>query len=200
MNIDDLKDVWTQQDNNEEVISLEKMSQNPSFLNPIQKLKSYMKIEFTITWILIIGIVTYMYLNPIQDKKIVIFLYFMINLVILSIIYFQYVFIRFYRRNLVSSVSTFQNLIELISEWKMCLHLYRSYNYLIMVLGSPFIMFIKFRESIASGGLSDYNYLLLFVYMFIFLVIGIVFCELWLYFFYGKYLKGIEKIKIQITE
>lgn len=197
MKFDELKDVWQNQSENSESFQanlIEKLKTK----NPLEKIKTVMKWELYSTWIVIAGLICYLILNPIKDKGMLISVYLATNLTVITTIYYHILFYTFYKKRLNVASNSFMNLVEFLAEFRVNLHLYRSYNYVLIILVIPILLVYKFRNLLLHFSQSSTDILALIIIITaisIFLVI--IFCEIWIYFFYGKYLKRIAEIKEQ---
>lgn len=195
MKFDELKDIWNQElKENEDFKThfLEKIGHN----NPITKIKNMMKWEFIATWIFIIVLIAIPIISPIKNKTIHIFIYVALNLTVITTSFYHILFYKIYIVGIKQASNSFMHLVEFIAEYKVALNLYRSYNYTLVVFLVPAVLLYRYKfhfdyiETITTPML----WMIIF-FTSIAIVLVIVFCEIWINYYYGKHLKELQKIK-----
>lgn len=197
MELDDIKVFWKQESPENEKFKedfLEKMKTS----NPLSKLRTMMKWEFIATWIFILSLIAIPILSPIKNKLIHIFVYLALNLTVMTTIFYHVLFYKIYRGGMKQATNSFMHLVEFIAEYRVALNLYRCYNYTLVVFLVPAVLLYRFKfnfdyiETITTPLL----WLIIF-FTSIAIILVVIFCEIWIKYFYGKYLKELEHIKSQ---
>lgn len=195
MKFDELKEIWNQEskENKEfETTFLEKIGDD----NPISKIKNMMKWEFIATWIFIIVLIAIPIISPIKNKTIHIFIYVALNLTVITTSFYHILFYKIYKDGIKQASNSFMHLVEFIAEYKVALNLYRSYNYTLVVFLVPAVLLYRYKfhfdyiETITTPML----WMIIF-FTSIAIVLVIIFCEIWINYFYGKHLKELQNIK-----
>ncbi|MFN5846975.1 MAG: hypothetical protein ACK43K_00645, partial [Chitinophagales bacterium] len=177
---------------NFETSFIEKIGNN----NPITKIKIMMKWEFVATWVFIILLIAFPILSPIKNKTIQLFIYVALNLAVLTTLFYHFLFYRIYNNGLVQASNSFMHLVEFIAESKVALNLYRSYNYTMVVFLVPAVLLYRFKHSFAFIDTITTPMLWMIVFFTsLAIILVIIFCEVWINYYYGKHLKELLKIK-----
>ncbi len=195
MKFDELKEIWNQESKENEDFKaqfLDKIGNR----NPLDKLKNIMKWEFIATWIFIIVLIVIPILSPIKNKVIQLYIYVALNLTVVTTSFYHILFYKIYKEGLNKASNSFMHLVEFIAEYKVALNLYRSYNYTLVIILVPGVLLYRFK--------NHFDYIdtvttpLLWMIIFfasVAIVLVVVFCEIWINYFYGKHLKELQNIK-----
>lgn len=200
MKFEELKEIWNRETIEDTTLNLS-LDTKKNYHNAVKKLRQSMKAEFIATWLFLIGTIFFIGNTSFLKNAYFMYFYIMINLAVISTIYYHILFYRFYKNNLIKEMNTFQNLIEFSAEFRMNLHLYRSYNYLIAILIAPILIAVKFNHLFQSSNPSSTHQInIAILFMVVFIVLVVLICELWIYFYYRKYYIEIDKIKNQLLD
>ena len=195
MKVDELKEIWNHNTKNSEdfkIHFLDKIGNR----NPLVKLKNSMKWEFIATWIFILVLMVIPIVSPIKNKIIQIFIYVALNLAVLTTLFYHFLFYRIYKNGLKQAANSFMHLLEFIAEYKVALNLYRSYNYTLVLILVPAILLYRYK--IHFDYIETITTPMLWIIIFftsVAIVLVILFCEIWINYFYGKYLRDLQTIK-----
>lgn len=194
MNFEELKDIWQ----NEEVdassfkLKLEKLN---DYNSPMISLKKNLKIEFFLTWGTIVFLIIMSSISNLGDKNL--YNWFFLNIIVCTTIYYHIIFYKFYRKNMIQGINTYHNLIEFITEFKYSIHLYRSFNYIIMLVLAPIIFnLLEFLYPKLFNDIINTPAILILITIYLLFVIFV--CEVWIYSFYSQSLKKLQALLNQI--
>jgi hypothetical protein len=194
MKFDELKDIWDNETlhNDSFKSRLETLS---DYNSPMKKLKKTLKMEFILTWITIVFMIFMCIISDQEENNLS--NWFFLNLVVTTTVYYHIIFYKFYKKNMIQGVNTYHNLIEFVTEFKYSLHIYRSYNYIIMLILAPIVfnVFSSLHPHLFNKYLISQHYILAITFYILFIVIV---CELWINTFYSKSLQKLQTILNQI--
>lgn len=200
MKFDELKEIWNQ-DSEEDKLFKTTLSKKLNTHNPMDKVKNIMKWELLSTWVFILILIAIPIINPIRNKSIQLLVYMALNLTVLATLYYHILFYKFYKERIKPEMSSFMHLVEFIAEFRINLNLYRSYNYVLITFIMPAIFIYKGKNCFEYiDTISDTILWQIILFTSIAIILVIIFCELWIHFFYGKYLRELYEIKKLFVE
>lgn len=186
MEFDNLKNAW-QDDQPDAIpeISLEKQKQ---IRLPLEKIRKNMKMEFCLNVFSIIIFAPVLYY--IEYNYFVKWTLYLVFLFIVA--YYTIKFYKLYKSLTISDLSAYNQLLEVKYELKLNIELYKSY-YVCMVPYLMAMLFFFFKKE----DFFEYDDLIMhyapFIIFFVVCAITLAFGAWWLEYYYGKYVKKIEK-------
>lgn len=194
MNFDDLKNEWNA-DNTEANNISEAMLKVKEARTPIDIIRRKMKHEFSyqIVALVIMALLPYGF-NFSANMKHIYLAFYAITCGFTAYYFFK--FYRFYKNSYDMSLDSRKSILWFYYEMKLNIELYKALTYIISFIGVAFISVYLFVEKASIfvkiiGNLSPV-YILLNCFISI-LIIGVI-TELWAWYYYGKYLKRVQKI------
>lgn len=186
MNFDQLQEEWKNEEVSAPEISLEHQKKTTNLLDKIRK---NMRMEF---WLNLISIGFIIPLSQVFSENQFV-RWTLVTVICLIILYYTYKFHFFYKKFSTVNLDTFQSLLELKFELKMIKELYASYSvsFVPFYMGLLFLFLVKHDFFNYDDLIMHYTPFITFFFIIAFtLGIGVW----WFEYYYGKYIKEIEKI------
>lgn len=206
MNFDKLQQQWNQENN--EVSLPQNLDKIKEAHNPIDKVRRNMKFDLISQAVLtvLIGFVPYAKRNEWDFQSISIFALFYV-LMVGFMLYYTLKFYRFYKQSYNLSYDSRKNLMWFAYELRLFIELYRALTFIMMFLGMALGLYFGMHFNTTGQDifhLKDADFLKLFGVLFFMVafLLGLVvlFMELVINHYYGKYYKKIKNILNQLDE
>ncbi len=206
MNFDKLQEQWNQENN--EVSLPQNLDKIKEAHNPIDKVRRNMKFDLISQAVLtvLIGFVPYAKRNEWDFQSISIFALFYV-LMVGFMLYYTLKFYRFYKQSYNLSYDSRKNLMWFAYELRLFIELYRALTFIMMFLGMALGLYFGMHFNTTGQDifhLKDADFLKLFGVLFFMVafLLGLVvlFMELVINHYYGKYYKKIKNILNQLDE
>jgi len=206
MNFDKLQEQWNQENN--EVSLPQNLDKIKEAHNPIDKVRRNMKFDLISQAVLtvLIGFVPYIKRNEWDFQSISIFALFYV-LMVGFMLYYTLKFYRFYKQSYNLSYDSRKNLMWFAYELRLFIELYRALTFIMMFLGMALGLYFGMHFNTTGQDifhLKDADFLKLFGVLFFMVafLLGLVvlFMELVINHYYGKYYKKIKNILNQLDE
>ena len=206
MNFDKLQEQWNQENN--EVSLPQNLDKIKEAHNPIDKVRRNMKFDLISQAVLtvLIGFVPYAKRNEWDFQSISIFALFYV-LMVGFMLYHTLKFYRFYKQSYNLSYDSRKNLMWFAYELRLFIELYRALTFIMMFLGMALGLYFGMHFNTTGQDifhLKDADFLKLFGVLFFMVafLLGLVvlFMELVINHYYGKYYKKIKNILNQLDE
>jgi hypothetical protein len=200
MNFEEFKNQWNKDETDFPEILPENLLQKSNSV--IERVRKNIRLEFYLQ-VLSMIIIGFMMFRDFGDG---INLIYPLTLYILAFVFSIYYYVRFfmfYRKSFQISTNTKDGIFWFYNELRLNIELYRSHIFTLLSLG----LAVGFIAGMATKGEINSLPIMIFVdgsYVIDFLILGfcflllIAFCELWIWFFYSKYLKRIKDIYDEI--
>lgn len=202
MNFDELQSAW-HSDKGNDIVVPDSVTKLKSVATPVQRIRTNMRREFVVMLFLIIGVPFLPFLYSAQTVAPAPFYSMYAALIILTAFYYIKFYL-FYKRLDTVALKSKDSLYAVYYDIKLNIEMYRSFNYsVIPVLLLYQVMVITTLPPVQAASITSrlQYFIVLFSVTFLFLIgVAIIFVELWIKYFYGKYLKQVQQVLEELKE
>lgn len=202
MNFDELKSKWDKE-KRDDVHIPQDMTKLRMAQHPLDKFKRNMRNEFYVQNVAILFLATLPYVFNLQNNFHYLYFILYAMLVLISAFYMCR-FYRFYNSMQDYSTNTKDGLLRLYYELRLNMERYKSFSFSLLPFAISFLGLYFYDQLLAGGNslesLSDYNLLLIMVFVAILTLFFMLITNWWINSFYGKYTNQIRNILDELKE
>lgn len=190
---DQLREIWNNSQSTESEFGSDTLHRKVA-MSSIERIRRSMRMEFyaLLVSFLVAGFVLFLYpLRPALASVI----WMIMALLLAATSYFVFRVIRFYNRSQAMEFNTRENLTWFVYEVRLLLEMYRSYA-ITCIFGGFFIGLLHGiqQNTGGTGEIESASPTLVFSRALVVILFTCFLVELWLYWFYGRHVRKIERI------
>jgi hypothetical protein len=202
MNFDELQSAW-QSDKGNDIVVPDSVTKLRSVTTPVQRIRRNMRREFIVMICLVIACAFFPLIYTEQELARGPFYAMYTALIIINIFYYVK-FYFFYKRLNTTTLTSKDSLYAVYYDIKLNVEMYRCFNYsvipLVMLYQVMVIMGLPPVKAAAFESRQIY-FIIMFCLMFLFFIAAmIIFVEWWIRYFYGNYLRQVQKVLDELKE